>query len=61
MKKAVAVCVTYGRPHLVRESVQCFLNQSYLNKQLIILSDQAYSEADREVQCARGTCRQAAS
>ena len=34
------LCVTYGRPKLLEEAVQCFLEQRYDNKELIILNDQ---------------------
>lgn len=34
------VCVTYGRPILLGEAVKCFLDQSYPNKELIIVNDQ---------------------
>lgn len=40
MKKAIAVCCTYGRPHLLNEVVKCFIDQDYENKELIILNDQ---------------------
>ena len=40
MKKAVALCCTYGRPHLLDEVVKCFIDQDYENKELIILNDQ---------------------
>lgn len=33
------VCLTYNRPHLVEESIQCFIDQQYDNKELIVLCD----------------------
>lgn len=36
------LCVTFNRPHLLHRSITCFLNQSYSNKELIIL----YSSKD---------------
>jgi len=35
------VTPTYGRPHLLGESVKCFLDQDYPNKEMIIINDQA--------------------
>jgi len=34
------VCVTYGRPILLGEAVKCFIDQTYSNKELIIVNDQ---------------------
>jgi len=34
------LCVTYGRPILLGEAVKCFIDQSYENKELIVLNDQ---------------------
>ena len=34
------VCVTYGRPILLGEAVKCFIDQTYPNKELIIVNDQ---------------------
>jgi glycosyltransferase involved in cell wall biosynthesis len=34
------LCCTYNRPILLGESIKCFLDQDYKNKQLIILNDQ---------------------
>lgn len=33
------VCLTYNRPRLVEESIQCFIDQKYDNKELIVLCD----------------------
>lgn len=33
------ICPTYNRPALLEESIQCFLDQTYPNKELIILAD----------------------
>lgn len=37
---ASCVCVTYDRPHLLNETLYCFLHQDYDNKELIIVNDQ---------------------
>jgi len=34
------LCCTYGRPVLLGETLKCFLDQSYSNKELIIVNDQ---------------------
>ena len=34
------LCCTYGRPVFLGESIRCFLDQDYNNKELIILNDQ---------------------
>lgn len=34
------LCSTYGRPLLLGESIKCFLDQKYPNKELIIVNDQ---------------------
>jgi len=34
------LCCTYGRPVLLGETVKCFVDQDYQNKELIILNDQ---------------------
>lgn len=34
-----ALCITYGRPHLLEEAVASFLRQDYPNKELIIVND----------------------
>lgn len=34
------MCPTYGRPILLGESIKCFLDQDYENKELIIINDQ---------------------
>jgi glycosyltransferase involved in cell wall biosynthesis len=40
LPKVSAYCPTYGRPFLLEESIQCFLNQDYQGeKELIILND----------------------
>jgi glycosyltransferase involved in cell wall biosynthesis len=36
-----ALCITYGKPHLLEESIESFLRQDYKNKELIILNDLA--------------------
>lgn len=41
---ASCLCPTYNRPHLLNELVYCFLNQTYNNKELIILNDDPYVE-----------------
>lgn len=33
------VCLTYNRPTLLNEAVKCFLDQTYRNKELIIVND----------------------
>ncbi len=34
------MCLTYGRPHLLEEAIQCFLDQDYKGKkELVILND----------------------
>lgn len=33
------VCLTYNRPQLVEEAIQCFIDQTYNNKELIVLCD----------------------
>lgn len=33
------VCCTYDRPKLLAEAIQCFLDQTYENKELIVLND----------------------
>lgn len=33
------ICPTYDRPRVLEESIQCFLDQTYPNKELIILVD----------------------
>jgi len=34
------MCLTYGRPHLLEEAIQCFLRQDYAGtKELIVLND----------------------
>lgn len=33
------LCLTYARPHILREAVWCFLQQDYPNKELIIVND----------------------
>lgn len=38
--------VTGGRPQLVRRAVGCFLSQSYPNRELVILSDNASDEIE---------------
>jgi glycosyltransferase involved in cell wall biosynthesis len=35
-----ALCCTYGRPEILGEAIQCFLDQDYDNKELIIVNDQ---------------------
>ncbi|HYG57564.1 MAG TPA: glycosyltransferase family A protein [Symbiobacteriaceae bacterium] len=35
------LCPTYARPQLLRESVWCFLQQDYPNKEMIIVNDHA--------------------
>ena len=37
--KVSCYCSTFGRPHLLEESIQSFLNQTYKNKELIIVND----------------------
>ncbi len=34
-----ALCITYGKPHLLEEAISSFLQQDYPNKELIILND----------------------
>ena len=34
-----AICLTYGRAHILGESIQSFLDQDYPNKELIIVND----------------------
>ena len=36
-----AICITYGKPHLLEEAIESFLRQDYKNKELIILNDLA--------------------
>jgi len=36
-----ALCITYGRPHLLEEAIESFLKQDYENKELIIVNDLA--------------------
>lgn len=33
------LCPTFGRPHVLREAIWCFLQQDYANKELIIVND----------------------
>lgn len=33
------LCPTYGRPHLLREAIWCFLQQDYPNKELVVIND----------------------
>lgn len=37
--KVSCYCSTFARPHLLEESIQSFLNQTYENKELIIVND----------------------
>jgi len=34
------LCCTYGRPQLLGEAVKCFIDQTYPNKELIVVNDQ---------------------
>ena len=41
------MCLTYGRPHLLEEAIQCFLDQDYEGpKELVVLNDLAGQELD---------------
>jgi glycosyltransferase involved in cell wall biosynthesis len=42
--KISALCITYGRPHLLEEAIESFLRQDYQNKELIIVNDLAEQE-----------------
>lgn len=37
--KVSCYCSTFARPHLLEESIQSFLNQTYENKEMIIVND----------------------
>lgn len=37
--KISALCITYGRPHLLEEALESFLKQDYPDKELIIIND----------------------
>lgn len=37
MKKVSCICVTRNRARLLKKSIQCFINQSYSNKELVIV------------------------
>lgn len=41
MDKVTCICSTYGRPHVLKEAIQSFLEQDYDNKELLILNDNA--------------------
>jgi glycosyltransferase involved in cell wall biosynthesis len=36
---ASCLCLTYARPDVLRESIWCFLQQAYPNKELIVIND----------------------
>jgi len=38
-KMISALCITYGRSHLLEEAIEAFLKQDYQNKELIIVND----------------------
>jgi glycosyltransferase involved in cell wall biosynthesis len=37
--KLSALCLTYGRPYLLEESIESFLRQDYADKEMIIIND----------------------
>ena len=39
MYKISCICPTYNRPELLKESIKMFINQTYKNKELIIIDD----------------------
>jgi len=39
--RASAICCTLGRDHLIHEAVKCFVDQTYEDKELIVLNDHA--------------------
>lgn len=36
---ASCLCLTFGRPHMLREAIWCFLQQDYPHKELIVIND----------------------
>ena len=46
LPKVSCLTVTANRPHLIRRSIKCFQNQSYPNKELVVIDDGEQDLAD---------------